>query len=94
MLVLHQQFRGSGCQLGRCDFINFHLSSYYHVALYHRLRLLALLITQGTFADLSPQQVVNNINTVASISASTNNALSQLSTSLTSSDATTIEGVS
>ena len=54
----------------------------------------ALLITQGTLAALTPQQVVVNINTVATISADANTALSPLSTSSTPSEADAISRVS
>ena len=53
----------------------------------------ALLIIQGTLAALSPSQVVTDIDIVATVSRNANTALSQLSTSSTSSDATTISEV-
>ena len=54
----------------------------------------ALLITQGTLAALTPAQVVTNVNIVAALSADTDTALSQLSTSSTPSDASAIGRVS
>ena len=53
----------------------------------------ALLITQGTLAALTSQQVVDNINIVATLSGDANTALSKLSTNSTSSSATTISQV-
>ena len=54
----------------------------------------ALLITQGTLAALTIQQVVDNINIVATASRNADTALSQLSTETTSSGATDISQVS
>ena len=54
----------------------------------------ALLITQGTLAALTPDQVVTNINIVATLSGNTDDALSELSTSTSPSDAATIGHVS
>ena len=54
----------------------------------------ALLITQGTLAALTPQQVVAGIQVVTTLSADANTALSLLSTSTTPPDVTSINGVS
>ena len=54
----------------------------------------ALLITQGTLAALTVQQVVDNVNIVATVSGNADAALSQLSTETTPSGATKIGQVS
>ena len=53
-----------------------------------------LLIIQGAFAALTPDQVVTNIGIVTTRSGNANNALSQLSTTSSSSQAAAIGQVS
>ena len=53
----------------------------------------ALLITQGTLAALTPQQVADAINDLAVLLGKTNTALSVLSTSTSPSDVASIADV-